>query len=293
MNKVIIINVDDIICNNYGNESILRENVDVLIEQLKEAKENSIDIYFYTDITNPDCKSLFSLRPELKNIVDDIFVHEDYLNPKPVIDINYDKIFYVDNSHRELEMQIDDFINKNPEKEIIYYDLEESFGRPSSLRKLMEVKLEDEKDINFVKNYFEIIKSDPTLPILADKINEFTYDDDFNPGLDIVSRTLSSNLSYYEERLGDDSNVHISYFEGNDLERMSNFISEAFDSSWSINAEIVIGKEQIQWDVEKECYLFESRESVIDGLDRIHPEFFDKENEKSNEKDNSGFDLTD
>ena len=209
LNRAIVLDMDSTL--EYGETKVglsedtnnlfmtLRPNINPLIEKLKEAKNQNIDVILCTTASEPWVKTFLKVEPRFKEIFDKIY-HSDNEQEwkrnneegKPVTTFGYDSILFIDDNTQEEDRLRKIFNNEEIDKHVTYFS---GFGFYTDTYKIYELKKLSEKDAdiaNRFKKYIELLRDEPGCLFMCSAIDDFM-------NKDIETGIISIDYKYEEE----------------------------------------------------------------------------------------------
>lgn len=214
--KAIVLDMDETLERGVidGDEPImmLRPNLDALIEKLKEAKEQSIDVILCTTAKQQWVDRFLNLKPEFKTVFDRILTRdnqeewkkyspEEYpleydavskdtglINAKPVTTFGYNSVLFIDNSSIEgtrLKILFD-ITQGKLEKDVTFFS---GYGyyppNVYGVFEAVEAGKRDEETAGMVTEYLERLRNENGCLIMCSVIDDFMQKE-YEPGLTLV-----------------------------------------------------------------------------------------------------------
>lgn len=181
----------DIVYGETGSMMTLRPELDGLIEKLKEAKSQGIDIILCTTARNSWVERFLTLKPEFKEIFDKFYTrdNEDDWNPtycyqKPVETFGYDSVLF-----------IDDNIAERNRLEDIYKD--NQISPPVDITYFSGFCFGDQIDLNELIMYMELSQQDGSLyPKLQELLNIVRNESGCNMMCSVIDTFMSKEFKH-------------------------------------------------------------------------------------------------
>ena len=190
---------------------VLRPHLDELLQKLKEAKKQGIDIILCTSATNQWVARFFQLKPEAFVIFDKLYTHDNQeewknfdknLNPveynlrrksnlisqgKPVTTFGYDSILFIDDNLLEGEILklLFESAGTRLNKDVTFFSGFAYNGGSVPMTTMMGIQKLSAIDYELatkMRKYIEFENNNPGCKFMCRVIDKFMYKD-FSPGL--------------------------------------------------------------------------------------------------------------
>ena len=228
--RAIILDMDEtlekgVFCGDSNQIMTLRPNLDKLIEKLKEAKENGIDIVLCTTAKQPWVERFLELKPEFRDVFDRMltrdneeewkyFSEEDYpieyeaqrkdVNigySKPVTTFGYDSILFIDDNRTEGE-RLQSLFDMGQEKLVADVTFFTGYGYyPPSVSKIFqftEAAKRDDELARIVPEYLQTLRDENGSLIMCTAIDDFMKKE-YEPGLTFADEIYEEEYKRYKK----------------------------------------------------------------------------------------------
>lgn len=228
--RAIILDMDETLERGVFDENsnkimMLRPNLDKLIEKLKEAKGNGIDIVLCTTAKHPWVERFLELKPEFREIFDRIltrdnekewkyFSEEDYPieyeakikdvnigNGKPVTTFGYDSILFIDDNILEGE-RLKSLFDMGQEKlaSDVTFFTGYGFYPPEvyNIFKYTEAAKRDDELARIIPEYLQTLRDENGCLIMCTAIDDFMQKK-YEPGLALVDDRYEEQYKEYKK----------------------------------------------------------------------------------------------
>ncbi len=181
----------NIVYGENGSMMTLRPGLDELIEKLKKARSQGIDIALCTTAHNSWVERFLTLRPEFKEIFDKLYTrdNEDDWNPtgcyqKPVETFGYDSVLFIDDNRTERNRLVD-----------IYKD--NQISSPIDITYFSGFSFGDQIDLNYLIMYMELAQQDGNLyPKLQELLNIVRNESGCNMMCSVIDTFMSKEFKH-------------------------------------------------------------------------------------------------
>ena len=193
-----------------GYMMTLRPGLDELIEKLKVAKTQGIDIVLCTTAHDFWVERFLTLKPEFRELFDKIYTrdNQEEWNPsgcyqKPVENFGYDSILFIDDNRAERIRLCDIYNAENPSPVDITYFSGFHFGDLISLHDLainIELANQDSSLFPDLQELLTIARNEPGCSMMCSVIDTF-IEKEFKPGLTIEDEKYSQENTIYRSKI--------------------------------------------------------------------------------------------
>ena len=270
---------------------VLRPHLDELLQKLKEAKKQGIDIILCTSATNQWVARFFRLKPEFFAIFNKLYTHDNIsewknispeknpiedrisrenplvANGKPVTTFGYDSILFIDDNLLEGEIlkQLFGKAGENLKKDVTFFSGFAYNGGSVPMTTMMGIQKLSAIDYELatkMKKYIEFENNNPGCKFMCRVIDKFMYKD-FSPGLTLED---SNYWEMFNERF-----LKIRDRLQDELEELAWSVSSSYGKLILSNPELLKQEAQEYMSSDKEypySGLIESRRESINDKNR-------------------------
>lgn len=228
--RAIILDMDEtlekgVFDGNSNQIMTLRPNLDKLIEKLKEAKENGIDIVLCTTAKQPWVERFLELKPEFREVFDKMLTRDNeeewkYFSEKeypieyeakrkdvnigygkPVTTFGYDSILFIDDNRTEGERlkSLFDMGQENLKVDVTFFT---GYGYyPPSVSRIFqftEAAKRDDELARVVPEYLQTLRDENGPLIMCTAIDDFMQKE-YEPGLTFVDEKYEEEYKKYKK----------------------------------------------------------------------------------------------
>lgn len=203
----------------------LRPNLDELINKLKEAKENEIDIVLCTTAKQQWVDRFLALKPEFKEIFDKIFTRDnknewkildeekyplesaarlqgyDYRNGKPVTTFGYNSILFIDDNKTEgyrLETLFEITQGKLDRDVTFFTGYRYSLPSVRKMFNYIAATKNDEELSKMLIEYLQRLRNENGCLIMSSVIDDFIRRE-YKPGLNFIDNQYKGDYQQYKK----------------------------------------------------------------------------------------------
>lgn len=199
----------------------LRPGLDRLIQKLKEARSQDIDIILCTTAHNSWVERFLTLKPEFKEIFDRIYTRDNkkdwnrkFCYQKPVETFGYDSILFIDDNRAEKYRLCDIYEDNQIESSIdITYFSGFEFGEQICLDELfnyIELTTQNNSLVSKLQELLDIVRNEPGCNMMCSVIDTF-ISKEFKHGLTIEDENYKQEYKLFT----DSRDAMIDEFESN------------------------------------------------------------------------------
>lgn len=228
--RAIILDMDEtlergVFDNSSNKIMMLRPNLDKLIEKLKEAKENGIDVVLCTTATQPWVERFLELKPEFREVFDRILTRDNedewkYFSEeehpieyeakskdinvgsgKPVTTFGYNSILFIDDNRTEGERlkRLFDIGQEKLSADVTFFT---GYGfyppEVSEIFQFTEAAKRDDELARIVPEYLQTLRDENGCLIMCTAIDDFMKKE-YNPGLIFVDDRYEEQYKEYKK----------------------------------------------------------------------------------------------
>lgn len=187
----------------------LRPGLDRLIQKLKEARSQDIDIILCTTAHNSWVERFLTLKPEFKEIFDRIYTRDNkkdwnpkFCYQKPVETFGYDSILFIDDNMAEKYRLCDIYEDNQIESSIdITYFSGFKFGEQIRLNELfnyIELTTQDNSLVSKLQELLDIVRNEPGCNMMCSVIDTF-ISKEFKHGLTIEDENYKQEYKLFTD----------------------------------------------------------------------------------------------
>lgn len=195
-----------------GSMMTLRPGLDKLIEKLKVAKNQGIDIVLCTTANDTWVERFLTLKPEFRELFDKTYTsnNKEEWNPngsfqKPVEDFGYESILFTDDNPAEKSRLCNIYNNDNqnpPSTDITYFS---GFGFKDFVSMhdvaiFMELINQDGISFSELQELLDVVRNEPGCDMMCSVIDTFIAKE-FTPGLTIEDEKYKKENSIFRSKI--------------------------------------------------------------------------------------------